>query len=246
MPDSPQAAARLVSTANGFDAIAVAGGDGTARVVAGALAGTATPLAVIPAGSANILAGELGVCANPDALARMITFGPARPIALGFANAEPFVVMAGAGLDGDAARRVSAGLKRALGFSAYAAAIAGASVDLSRVRLSVEADGAMHEAAWAMALNARLAPGRIFEACGVMRLVLVPPGPIGRGAALAGLAAGRLAQAPGLRIITFRRARITSTTPVPTQIDGEALGRTPLDIAIAPKPIFALTPAAAG
>ena len=57
--------AREAAESGSYDAIVAAGGDGTIRHVAAALIGTDTPLGIIPVGTGNVLAHEIGLAATP-------------------------------------------------------------------------------------------------------------------------------------------------------------------------------------
>ncbi len=90
-----------------LDAVFVAGGDGTVGMVADALAGSNTALGVLPSGTANVWAQELGLprltWANPLALdeaARRLATGSVRQVDLGICNGRTFLLWAGIGLDG--------------------------------------------------------------------------------------------------------------------------------------------------
>ncbi|GIW12381.1 MAG: hypothetical protein KatS3mg061_3438 [Dehalococcoidia bacterium] len=61
--------------AAGCELVVVAGGDGTVSLVAGPLVGTGVPLAILPVGTANVLARELGIPADPEAALALVT-GP--------------------------------------------------------------------------------------------------------------------------------------------------------------------------
>lgn len=123
----------------GCEMIVVCGGDGTINEVVNGIAGTHTPLAILPAGTANILAKELGIPWNISAAARLIPTGQAVRIALGAAlrrsdspqtresfdglhaiSAERyFLCVAGAGPDGAIVHGVELGHKTRLGILAY-------------------------------------------------------------------------------------------------------------------------------
>ena len=102
--------------------VIVAGGDGTLNEAANGLAGSETALAVIPAGTVNIWAKETGIPRKPLEAARLALTGGRRRVDLGLAGGRYFLLMAGYGLDGAIARRVSQGLKGRLGATAYAIA----------------------------------------------------------------------------------------------------------------------------
>lgn len=103
--------------------VIVAGGDGTFNaVVNGLVPGTAT-LAVLPFGTSNVLAAEIGITSIDDALAR-IAAGTTRPLSVGVlelaGSSHRFVLMAGIGLDGAVVRDVWPLGKRLLRQGAYA------------------------------------------------------------------------------------------------------------------------------
>jgi diacylglycerol kinase family enzyme len=222
-------------------AVALAGGDGTIAPAAAALAGSALPFAVIPTGSANILALDLGLPRDAEGLARLIMEGRSRPLSWGRANGAAFLVVAGAGIDGSAAM-TGAALKGAIGRAAYWTGIAGAS--LRRwPRLSVEIDGTRRTADWALAGNARLAPGSLLTFGGQgLRIALMSGGALARGPQLAAIAASRLASAPATLITSFTRATIHAADPAPAQADGAPIGTTPLILEAAALPVQILAP----
>ncbi len=93
------------------DLIVVAGGDGTVNEVVGALMGSSTPMAVIPMGTANVLAKELGMPWDMFLAADVISKGRVRLFDVGLAGDRHFMLFAGIGFDA----RVSAELKRLRG-----------------------------------------------------------------------------------------------------------------------------------
>jgi len=91
---------------DGCDAIFVAGGDGTVGTVASALAGSSTALGILPTGTMNVFAQELGLqrfdLVHLDALekaAKELATGRVRRVDLGMCNNKPFLLWAGLGLD---------------------------------------------------------------------------------------------------------------------------------------------------
>src|SRR5579864_5350793 len=98
------------------------GGDGTVRACAQALAGTQVPLAIVPRGTANLVATALGIPSSLGA-ALAVGFGEhERRIDLALADGVMFAAMAGIGLDAAVVGAAAAGLKGAAGWLAYAAA----------------------------------------------------------------------------------------------------------------------------
>jgi YegS/Rv2252/BmrU family lipid kinase len=95
------------------------GGDGTVQRCLDVLAGTGVPLAVVPAGTANLFATNLGVPGDIEAAVEAGLRGARRTIDVGRLNGERFGVMAGAGLDAAMIRDADAGLKDRVGRIAY-------------------------------------------------------------------------------------------------------------------------------
>lgn len=104
----------------GASLIVVAGGDGTLRDVASAMAGGDVPLGVLPGGSANVFAREMGIPRDPAAAALALVEGVPRRLDLGRVTLPDgrwgrFLIAAGLGLDGAILAATSPTLKRAVG-----------------------------------------------------------------------------------------------------------------------------------
>jgi diacylglycerol kinase (ATP) len=134
----PERAQDLVD--QGVDLLFVWGGDGTVQRAIDALAGRPVTIAIVPAGTANLLATNLGLPDDLDACVRIGLDGARRSLDIGEVNGEHFAVMAGAGLDAMMIRSADAGLKDKVGRIAYVWAGA-RNVQLERVRMSIEIDG---------------------------------------------------------------------------------------------------------
>lgn len=113
----------------GVDVVLVAGGDGTVRAVAETIAGTGVPLAILPSGTGNLLARNLGLpLAGPDDMIRAALGDFRHPIDIGWARLtrddgdeeeHAYVVLAGMGLDADMIANTRPDLKRSVGWIAY-------------------------------------------------------------------------------------------------------------------------------
>lgn len=95
------------------------GGDGMVQRCASALAGSGVPLAILPAGTANQLATELGIPPDIQAAVDIGLHGARRALDVGEVNGEGFVVMAGVGFDGRVMRDVDGKAKQLIGRLAY-------------------------------------------------------------------------------------------------------------------------------
>ncbi|UOR01123.1 NAD(+)/NADH kinase [Leucobacter allii] len=117
------------AVAEGASVVLASGGDGTIRAVAEALRGTGVPIAIVPQGTGNLLARNLGMPLNRlDVAARAAFHGRGRAIDLGLARIvredgeeteHAFLVLAGMGLDARAISATRSTLKKRLGWLAY-------------------------------------------------------------------------------------------------------------------------------
>lgn len=152
--------------ANGVDVVAVFGGDGTTMQAATALVGTEVALGLIPGGTGNLLAANLGLPMHPIRAARAIVNGQPRRIDLGrLENGEGvqyFAVAAGAGIDAKVMTETSALRKRRWGTLAYVATTLRLLPKVESHRFRITVDGEAFEADAAMMLVAN---------CGMM----IPP-----------------------------------------------------------------------
>lgn len=121
--DATELAARAAR--NGSSDVIVAGGDGTINEAIQGLAGTKGRLAIIPRGTGNVLARELGLPLNEEEAIVIAARGKSRRIHLGLAIDETnnvrrhFALMAGIGLDASIVRRVQPSLKKRIGRGAF-------------------------------------------------------------------------------------------------------------------------------
>jgi len=122
--DGGIAQARVAIEAGAALVVAV-GGDGTVRACAEVLAGRGVPLAIVPAGSANLTARALGIPGRPGPALDVAFSGCTRPIDLGSADGAVFVAMAGIGLDAAVVSAAHGLAKRLAGWPAYAIAATG-------------------------------------------------------------------------------------------------------------------------
>jgi diacylglycerol kinase family enzyme len=103
----------------GADLLFVWGGDGTVQHCVDALAGSPVDLAVVPAGTANLLASNLRIPTDLHAAVDIGLYGARRRLDVGVLNGKRFAVMAGVGLDAVMMRNASSELKDQLGRLAY-------------------------------------------------------------------------------------------------------------------------------
>jgi YegS/Rv2252/BmrU family lipid kinase len=118
----PGDASRLAREAvdAGFDLVAALGGDGTVNETINGLAGSQVPLAIIPTGTVNVLAMELGIPLEPPDAVQLLASGTVSWIDLGRAGDRYFGLMAGVGMDAAVVASMHPGMKKALKEAAFA------------------------------------------------------------------------------------------------------------------------------
>lgn len=147
----------------GVDVVVASGGDGTVTACAAGLAGSGIPLGVLPTGTGNLLARNLGLPISlDDALAVALT-GADRRLDIGIANGRTFAVMAGVGFDALMLGDASEQMKKRVGWPAY---VLSALRHLGErpMRIVVRADGTAPRQSWANGViigNVGSLPGRI-------------------------------------------------------------------------------------
>jgi diacylglycerol kinase family enzyme len=120
VPKSKKAPARVRrALEEGADLVFVWGGDGMVQRTIDALAGTNAAIAIVPAGTANLLATNLGIPTDIGAAVNVGLHGTRRQLDVGVMNGERFAVMAGAGFDARMIRDADGGLKDRAGRLAY-------------------------------------------------------------------------------------------------------------------------------
>jgi diacylglycerol kinase (ATP) len=235
------AEAAAAAQSGNFDALVAAGGDGTIRQAAVAVRDTGCPLGAIMIGTGNVLAHELGLPREPSAIAAMLQDGPAIPVELGLANGKPFLLMAGAGLDGRIIERLHLPLKRWIGKAAFGpAALSALSSPLDTITATI--DGRAHRCTWAIVSNAshygstfRLTSRTSLTSPGLAAVLFRARNRRDVAAHLAQLAMSRLDVRADLdpdwvSIHPCTHAHITADPSVPVQVDGDCFGATPLEV----------------
>lgn len=233
-----------------YDIVVAAGGDGTINEVANGLATLPLPLAIIPLGTANVLAAEIGLPTEPAQVGEAIACGATQPIVLGAANGRRFIMMAGAGFDAHVVNEVSVPLKRWLGKGAYVAAFLHQLFAFRFPSYRVRVDGIDFRAGSVIVANGRFYAGRfvaapgadlcrpqlevcLFERCG--RLATI-------GYALA-LLTGRLPRLQSYRMITAANTvEILGAPGEPVQGDGDVIGRLDARIEVIPAALQLIMP----
>jgi len=229
------------AVAAGARLVVACGGDGTVSEVASALAGTDVALGIIPLGTGNLLAANLGIPTKPEEALAVLADGADQRMDVGRIDGHIdgqnsgriFLGMAGAGLDSAMIEDAPEGLKRRAGWAAYAVAAARHLPDrIPAVTVHVDGRRTRHRDVSTLLvgnigrLQAGLEPLPDAEVDdGLLDLAVVAPhGPLGWLRVFAALRRAR----PGTANPVVYRARgqrisIRTRRPVPREADGEAL-----------------------
>jgi len=233
-----------------YDAIVAAGGDGTIHDVAAGLAGGSMPLGIIPMGTGNVFARELGYSLKASALARALMHGPVDHIPLGEANDEPFLFVVGVGFDAEAVRHFEANDMRHWGAGSFALPVLRALSLTSGGPLRVMTQGGCSEAHWVIvtrakhyAANLLLAPDADLRSPLFHVVRIGGAGRLIRMRQLAALLTGHLSHDPAVTMEATRHVRIEGDSATPVQIDGEFKGSLPMEIGLHAAPLHLILPA---
>lgn len=246
--------------ADKMDVFFVLGGDGTLRIAASVLAGSATAVGTLPGGTTNVVAGALGFPDDPVAAARALLL--AEPIELdlgrsahgpGGADAQPFLMQLSGGLDAQVMANVDLRTKRLLGKGAVAIAGLREWFRYRFPRFELEIDGVVENPVGATGFVVANLP----QYAGQFTIV---PGASGHdrrldlllfhgrrrrdaaGFALA-LARGRHLERRDVEVRPFTTLRIASPPSLQLQADGDAfVTAAPLTITLAPERLKILAP----
>ncbi len=243
----------------GFARVCVVGGDGTLAEAATGLVGFDVPLALIPRGTANQVALNLKIPAALEKAVDVAIYGRAQPIDLGQIDGRAFALVAGAGFDAAVMTSATRELKERWGFGAYiyaalkqalTAAPARFNITTNDVRLEVSGVSVMIANVGALftkyiPLRFPLTPKPLSSwHDGLFDIVVVAPHNLPDWANV--LWAAALKRFGGSdRLIHLQATTVTieSDPPVPTQIDGDPVGQTPLTAHVLEKGVRIMLPA---
>jgi YegS/Rv2252/BmrU family lipid kinase len=240
---------------DGCDLVVAAGGDGTVSGVADALAGTNTPLGIIPLGTANVLAGELGVPLDLDDACRLLA-GPHahKTIDTMELGGRHYVTQVGAGVDAVMIRDTPGEQKRRFGRLAYVWTAVRSLAGFPPLRFTLTVDGAtsQYRAVQVLVANSGTLGQRPFrwgpdirpddarlDVCVIRARNLLDLLALGWH-----VVTGRHRSDPNVRYLACtREVTIASKTPLPVQADGEVVGRTPVTVRLVPGAVRVVVPA---
>jgi diacylglycerol kinase family enzyme len=241
----------------GADLILALGGDGTLNEILPGIVHSGVPAGIVPAGTANVLARELGLGTDTLRVVRRLSELEPRRIALGLLRAEPgqneryFALMTGVGFDAHIVYRLNLGLKSKMGEIAYFLAAA-RQFGRTLEQFEVEVDGIRRRCSFALATRVRNYAGHleIAQKASLVKddfeVVLFEGNSTWRHYLkyMTAILTGRTSSIQG---ISFARAKkltlLAADDPrVYVQVDGEYAGRLPATVEIVPGALSLLMP----
>lgn len=246
--DAEELARRAV--AEGFTQVVAAGGDGTVHEVVNGLAGSDAALGLLPMGTMNVFANELGLPSNDlERCWEIIRGEKTRWVDLPTANGKRFVQLAGVGLDAQVVKETSLTLKRNFGPLSYL--ISAAQIATRRPpRLLIESEDALtEEGSFVLVGNGRLygGPFPFFKHAviddGLLDVLVFRQ--IGYLDLLKYLQNVIFTSDITTREVEYfqtRRLRVSSTEEVPVELDGELAGTCPVEFRLEPRRLKVLAP----
>lgn len=234
----------------GYDRVVAAGGDGTINEVVNGLAGSSTALGLLPMGTMNVFATELGLPASDlNACWEIIRSGYARSVDLPSANGKRFVQLAGIGLDAQAVKETSLALKRNFGPLSY---IISAAQIASRPspHLTVTAEGLPPiEGSFVLVGNGRLYGGPfpffkrasiedglldvlVFRRISYLEIIRY----------LQDVIFSAAINRPDVEYVQTNHLRVEAVEDVPIEVDGELVGNCPVEFTVQERGLRVLSP----
>jgi len=235
---------------DGFKRVVVAGGDGTVNEVVNGLAGSDVELGLLPIGTMNVFATELGIPTNNFKTCwEIIQAGNIIETDLSKANDHFFVQLGGVGFDAQIVQETPSEFKNAVGPLSYliiAAQVAGRRPP----KLVVDANGQSREGSFVLVGNGRFygGPFVLFKEAkindGLLDILIFKNwGFLDIARYLNGIVFGHHHTLPDVEYFQTAHLQVTSEEVVPVEVDGEVIGNLPVTFTVAEKKLRVLAPA---
>ncbi len=231
--------------------VIAAGGDGTINEIIQGLAGSETALGVLPSGTVNVWARELGIPLDDARARNVLVNGQTRRIDLGCINGRYFLLMVGIGFDGEVTQAVEGKPLKRLGILGYTLAVLwlGPGYRGFPVVAQIDKYVVKTRALQIFVGNTQLYAGAVkftWQAkCddGLLDLCIVRKRNMwGRLIVARDFILRRSQRSLWVRYDTFKTLKIETPVPIPYQIDGEAGGYTPAELSVAPGILKVIVP----
>ncbi len=234
----------------GFQAIIAAGGDGTVNEVANGVAGSDVRFGILPIGTMNVFASELGIPQNNlPAAWRIIEDGCVRELDLPMANGSHFVQLAGIGLDAEVVRLTTPESKKSLGPMSYLLTLAQIAAVPPPAIIVEPLDSRSYEGSFVLVGNGRFygGPFVLFKNArhddGLLDvLVFKNQSHWDVVRYFQAIAFGSHAELPDVDYFQTKSMLVHSAGSVPVELDGELADSLPCRFDFSPKKFSVLTP----
>jgi diacylglycerol kinase (ATP) len=232
----------------GFGKVVAAGGDGTVNEVVNGIAGSSVALGLLPIGTVNVFAMELGLpWRNLELCWDIIQGDDVRLVDLPSANERFFVQLAGVGLDAQVVKETSLAFKRSFGPLSYLISAAQIAARQPPKLFIESASTSVDEASFVLVGNGRLYGGPfpffkhaiiddglfdvvLFKRLGYLEIIKY----------LQNVVFSSEIRAPDIEYFQTKHLRVTSAQDVPLELDGELAGSCPIDFRIEEKALRVL------
>jgi YegS/Rv2252/BmrU family lipid kinase len=232
-------------------AVVVAGGDGTVSEVLNGLPDPGrTPMAILPTGTANMLARELELPGNPEQVADMLRDGAVKHVDMGLVESKRFLLLVSAGFDAMVTQEVSRTRAGALGYRGYLVPIVKVVGKYKRPELKISVDGKQATGGLVMVFSIRNYGG-LFEIdavaghdSGRLDVFVFHGGDLPSVLRYSvALVTQKIPQLPDVTFLSGRNIRIEGKNgPVPVEVDGDYFGTTPVNITLKPALVPIIVP----
>lgn len=231
------------AAAGGCRTVIACGGDGTINEVVNGLTGSETCLGVIPGGTANVWAREVGIPRNPLRAVQALAYGERRRLDVGVAGGRYFLLMAGLGLDGHVINALAPALKEHFGAAAYVwtSLWEGLRYRAHPARVTID-DKAIDVSLLFMVVGNTRNYGGVLEIAsraqaddGLLDVcIFCGHTVLGSLGHLVRVFTGRHLKAPGIIYQRGRRVTVETKGPAFVQVDGDLFTTTPITIEVKP------------
>lgn len=228
------------AASDGYKTIISAGGDGTINETINGMAGSNSALGVIPMGTGNALAREIGLSLDPINASAMLAHSIVKRIHLGIANGRYFIVGAGIGFDAMMMERVDKrykGLKRSLGVVPYILAGIGTLYANSYPRIKFIIDGEEHIGEYGLVVKSNAGRFRFAKSISLddpsfMMCLFKDVKTVPFLRYWLSVLNGDPINSEEIKYIRGQEIYVESVAPIPVHVDGEGIGTTPIKISL--------------
>ncbi len=238
------------ATEEGYRRIIAAGGDGTINEVVNGIAGADVTLGLLPLGTMNVFASELGLPTNDlERCWDIIQTGRTRLMDLPSANGKHFIQLAGVGLDAQVVKETSRNFKRSFGPLSYVISAAQIAAR-TPPRLRIESENAVtEEGSFVLVGNGRLYGGPfpffkkallddglldvlVFKRLNYLEMIRY----------LQDVIFSSEITSPEVEYFQTKALRVSSEAEVPVEVDGELMGNCPIEFRVLDRALRVLSP----